>query len=122
GGDMTVEALGRGVDPPVLEPLVEGRVGVVETLGRLDVPVEQLLRTRRPPGDRIRGCLLVDPRVAPESPLPELRRRLEGLDLQHPLELLLERGAPCSRLAHLSSSACGSFPSPIIRRRRGSPP
>ena len=88
--DVAVEALGGGVDPPVLEPLVEGRIGVVQPFGRLDVPVEQLLRARRPPGDRVGGGLLVDLRVPPERPLAELRGRLEVLDLQHPLELVLE--------------------------------
>ena len=102
GGDVAVEALGRRVEPPVLEPLVEGRVRVVEPGGRLDVPVEQLLRARRPPGDRVGGRLLVDLRVAPERPLAELRRRLEGLDLQHALELLLEARVRCRILASVA--------------------
>ena len=53
GLDVAVEALRRGVQSPVGEPLVEGRVGVVEALARLDVPVEQLLRLA--PSTRPRG-------------------------------------------------------------------
>ena len=86
GLDVAVEAVGRGVQPPVLEPLVEGRVGVVEPLARLDVPVEQLGRLPQPPGLRIGRRLLVDRRIAPERPLAKLRRRLEPLDLEHRLQ------------------------------------
>ena len=80
GLDVAVEALRRGVQPPVGEPLVEGRVGVVEPLARLDVPVEQLLRLRRPPGLGVGGRLLVDLRIRPERVRPELLRRVELLD------------------------------------------
>ncbi len=48
GLDVAVEAVVRGVQLAVGEPLVEGRVGVVESLGRLGVPVEKLGRLPQP--------------------------------------------------------------------------
>ena len=49
GLDVAVEAVDRGVQPAVGEPAVEGRVRVVEDLGRLDEPVE-IAGQPRPPG------------------------------------------------------------------------
>jgi hypothetical protein len=90
GLDVAVEALCRGVQPPVGEPLVEGRVGVVQPFAGLDVPVEQLLRLRGPPGLGVGGGLLVDLRVVPERRFAKLGRRLEFLDPQHLLQLPLK--------------------------------
>ncbi len=72
--DMTVEAVGRGVEPAVGEPPVEGWVGLVEPLPRLLHPVEQLPRLAHPPGLRVGGRLLVDRGIAPKRPLAELGR------------------------------------------------
>src|SRR5262249_17884305 len=99
GLDVAVEALVGGVQPPVLEPLVEGRVGIVQPLGRLGVPVEQFLRAGGPPTHRVGGRLLVERRIGPApAPLDPPRRR-ELLALQHPVELTLQ-----ARVAHLSPS------------------
>ena len=88
--DMAVEAVGRGVQPAVGEPSVEGRVGLVEPLHGLLHPVEQLPRLARPPGLRIGRRLLVDRGIAQKRPLAELGRRLEALDLQQRAQLALQ--------------------------------
>jgi hypothetical protein len=90
GLDVAVEAVDRGVEAAVLEPLVEGRVGVVQALARRPVPVEQLGRLAHPPRLGVDCGLLIDFRVAPQRPLAELRGRLEALYLQQHVQLLLE--------------------------------
>jgi hypothetical protein len=67
GLDVAVEAVGRGVELAIGEPLVEGRVGVIEGLTRLLRPVEQLLGLLQPPDLRIGHRLLVDRRIAEQG-------------------------------------------------------
>ena len=81
GREVPVEAVDRGIQLAVGEPLVEGRVGVVEALRRLAVPVELVERALHPERDRIGLGLGVDRLVGDTGARLELRRRREDAAL-----------------------------------------
>ncbi len=90
GLDVAVDAVVGGVDLAVREPLVERRVGVVEDLLGLLEPM-QLLGLLDPPSLPVAVGLVVDRRVVQQRVLLEVLGRFELLDVQHLIELLLER-------------------------------
>jgi hypothetical protein len=99
---VPVQAVVRDVQLAVREPLEEGFLRVVEGLGRLFGPVDQLLRLPHPESLRILSGLFVDRFVLDQGVLVELLRRGELLDLEQGLEPLLEILAP-QLSCHLSS-------------------
>jgi len=75
--EVAVDAVGRGVEPPVRKPLVEGRIAVVEDGLGGTLPVEQVGGA----APRLRSFLgegLVQSRVAGDGPIAEPGRRLDG--------------------------------------------
>ncbi len=94
GLDVAVQAVVGGVDRAVGKPLVERGVGVVEILSRLLEPV-QFLGLRHPPALPVALGFVVDRRVIEQSLRTEGFGGVELLDLEHLLELALERAAPC---------------------------
>ena len=100
GLDVAVEAVLRGVERPVGEPLVERRVGVVEDLRRLLDPLQRS-RLLGPPGERVGGGPRVDLGVVEERVAGELLRRREGLDLEQLLEPAGELLVRCGVDAHV---------------------
>jgi hypothetical protein len=103
---MPVQTVVGGVDLAVGEPLVERRVGIVEDLGRFLEPV-QLLGLLDPPALPVPVRLVVDRLVVQQRVLDELLGRIELLDLEHLLELILEgplAGRSLNAVCHRSLS------------------
>jgi hypothetical protein len=90
GLDVTVEAVVGGVQLAILEPLVEGWLGVVQGLLRLREPVEELARLPGPEALEVLLRLIVQRPVLDQRPLAKLVRRRELLDIQLLGELALE--------------------------------
>jgi hypothetical protein len=102
--DVAVEAVVRGVQLPAGEPLGERRVRPVEDLVPGLEPVE-LRRLGLPPALRIASGFVVDGRVADQGVCPELVRRLEALDLEQLLELVLELlTTECGAACHVGAT------------------
>ena len=77
--NVPVQAVVAGVEPAVGEPLVEGRVAVVENGAERCLPVQPLACLIGPPGRRVRRCLVVYARIAHLRVFREVWRRWEGL-------------------------------------------
>ena len=90
----------RGVQLPVLEPLVEGGVGGVQSGGEVPEPVE-LARPLAPPGLRVGLRLGVDVRGVDLRRGDEVGRGLEELLAQELLQAIFQQALVVVGLAHL---------------------
>jgi len=113
GLDVAVQAVVGDVQLPVLEPLVERRVGVVQGLLGLLEPVEELVCLFCPKALEVALGLLVERQVLDQRLLAKFLRRRKLLNLEELREIALQLVGACYISGHLTLLASKFSSSPL---------